>query len=161
MHVHPLAAADLPAADVLVDDLLAGRWQARLGEVHDVLALPALGVRDGDRLIGLATWSGRAVAGRAELAALAVAADRQGEGVGGALVEAVAGAARDAGAAMLWLVTTNANLDALRLYQRHDFRLAALHAGSVDAARDRGAPVPPTGAYGIPLRDELVLERTL
>ncbi|HKY65812.1 MAG TPA: GNAT family N-acetyltransferase, partial [Acidimicrobiales bacterium] len=77
------------------------------------------------------------------------------------LVEAVAGAARQAGAHVLWLVTTNANFDALRLYQRHGFRLTALHAGSIDAARAAGAAVPLTGAHGIPLRDELVLERTL
>lgn len=161
MEVLPVGESDLPAAEVLLDDLLAGRVQARLGEVHDVLALPALGVWDRDRLVGLATWSGTATQGRAELAALAVAADRQGRGVGGALVEAVAGAARQAGAHVLWLVTTNANLDALRLYQRHGFRLTALHAGSIDAARAAGAAVPVTGAHGIPLRDELVLERVL
>ncbi|HKY65367.1 MAG TPA: hypothetical protein VJM49_03315, partial [Acidimicrobiales bacterium] len=80
MEVLPVGESDLPAAEVLLDDLLAGRVQARLGEVHDVLALPALGVWDRDRLVGLATWSGTATQGRAELAALAVAADRQGRG---------------------------------------------------------------------------------
>ena len=161
MDVRPLPAADLPAAEVLLDDLLAGRRQARLGEVHDVLALAALGVWDRGRLVGLATWAGAGGDGRAELAALAVAEDRRGRGVGAALVEAVAGAARTDGATTLWLVTTNDNLDALRLYQRHGFRLVDLHAGSVDAARAAGAPIPATGAYGVPLRDELVLERAL
>jgi ribosomal protein S18 acetylase RimI-like enzyme len=161
MEIHTLGAADLPAAAVLLDELLAGRVQARLGESQDVLALPGLAAWDGDRLVGLATWSGRATAGRAELAALAVAGDRRGRGVGAALVEAVAAAARAAGTGTLWLVTTNDNLDALRLYQRHGFRLAVLHAGAVDAARAAGAHIPRTGAHGIPLRDELVLERAL
>jgi ribosomal protein S18 acetylase RimI-like enzyme len=159
--VRPLGDADLAAAEVLLDGLLAGRVQARLGESHDVLALPGLGVRDGDQLVGLATWSGTATAGRAELAALAVSRRHQGRGVGAALVEAVADAARVAGADTLWLVTTNDNLDALRLYQRHGFRLAALRPGSVDASRDAGAVIPREGRYGIPLHDELVLERPL
>ena len=161
MDVQPVGPTDLPAAEVLLDELLAGRVQARLDETHDVLAVPALGVWDRQRLVGLATWSPPTGDDRAELAALAVAPDRQGRGVGGALVEAVATAARAAGATTLWLVTTNDNLDALRLYQRHGFRLVGLRPGSIDAARAAGAPVPPLGAHGIPLRDELVLERTL
>jgi len=41
-------------------------------------------------------------------------------------------------------------------------RLAALHPGAVDASRATLKPeIPPTGAYGIPLRDELVLTRSL
>jgi ribosomal protein S18 acetylase RimI-like enzyme len=161
MDLRPLDAVDLPAAEVLLDDLLAGRRQVRLGESHDVLALPALGVWDHDRLVGLASWSGDTPDGRAELAALAVAPDHRGRGAGAALVEAVADLARAAGATVLWLVTTNDNLDALRLYQRHGFRLTVLRAGAVDAARAAGAPIPRRGAHGIPLRDELVLERGL
>jgi len=56
----------------------------------------------------------------------------------------------------------NDNVDALRFYQRRGFRLAALRPGAVDASRATLKPeIPPTGAYGIPLRDELVLTKTL
>ena len=138
MDVRPVGQADLVAAEVLLDDLLAGRVQARLGEAHDVLALPTLGVWDHERLVGLATWSPAGDGDRSELAALAVAPDRQGRGVGGALVEAVAEAARASGAATLWLVTTNDNLDALRLYQRHGFRLGNREQSQLaDGYRDR------------------------
>jgi ribosomal protein S18 acetylase RimI-like enzyme len=76
-------------------------------------------------------------------------------------VEAAADAARAAGAAAQWLVTTNDNLDALRLYQRHGYRLVRVRPGAVDEARRAKPAIPETGAYGIPLRDELVLERDL
>lgn len=67
-------------------------------------------------------------------------------------------AAAAAGASRLWLVTTNDNVDALRFYQRHGFRLHALHPGAVDRSRATLKPeIPPLGAHGIPLRDELVL----
>ncbi len=52
---------------------------------------------------------------------------------------AVACAAREAGCTRLWLITTNDNLDALRFYQRRSFRIA----------------------HGIPIRDEIELERLL
>ena len=70
-------------------------------------------------------------------------------------------AARHAGADELWLVTTNDNLDALRLYQRHGFRLAEVRPAAVDEARRQKPQIPLVGDYGIPLRDELVLVRTL
>lgn len=59
----------------------------------------------------------------------------------------------------IWLVTTNDNLDALRFYQRRGFSLCALRPGAVDDARHTLKPsISRTGAYGIPLRDELELE---
>jgi ribosomal protein S18 acetylase RimI-like enzyme len=84
-----------------------------------------------------------------------------GNGIGGALVEAVASAARNEGASRLRIVTTNDNLPALRLYQRHGFALVAVRAGAVQRARERKPAIPATGHDGIPIRDELELERAL
>jgi ribosomal protein S18 acetylase RimI-like enzyme len=146
-------------AERLLDAELGGRHQARQGEVLDVLALAGYGGWDGDRLVGIATY---ALDGdRAELAALAVTADRQRGGIGGRLVEVVASAAARQGAGELWLVTTNDNLDALRLYQRHSFRLSMLHAGAVDRARLTKPTIPLLGRHGIPIHDELILVRPL
>ena len=159
--VRPIAPEDLPAAEDLLAALLAGRIQQRLGQRVDVLALDGIGAWDGDHLVGLCMWSGPDGASRSELAALAVAEDRRNRGIAAALVEAVADAARATGAELQWLVTTNDNLDALRLYQRHGYRLAGLRPGAVDEARKAKPLIPATGAYGIPVRDELILERRL
>ena len=159
--LRPLAPPHLDAAEALLDELLAGRLQSRLGQRQDVLALPGAGAWERDRLIGLVTWGKADGHGRAELAALAVAASHQGQGWGGTLVEVAAETARVTGAAVQWLVTTNDNLDALRLYQRHGYRMVALRAGAVDASRRTKPTIPATGHYGIPLRDELILERRL
>jgi hypothetical protein len=62
----------------------------------------------------------------------------------------------------LWVLTTNDNVDALRFYQRRGFRLAGLNPGAVDGARATLKPeIPVVGAHGIPLRDELVLDKRL
>ena len=63
-----------------------------------------------------------------------------GAGVGGRLLDAVATAARAAGAVRLRVMTTNGNLPALRLYQRTGFRLVELRPGAVDQARSRKLP---------------------
>jgi ribosomal protein S18 acetylase RimI-like enzyme len=77
------------------------------------------------------------------------------------LLEAAAATARERGCRRLVLMTTNDNLGALRFYQRRGFRLVARRPGAVDAARARKPAIPPIGDFGIPLRDELELQRAL
>jgi ribosomal protein S18 acetylase RimI-like enzyme len=76
------------------------------------------------------------------------------------LVDGVESVAAERGCRRLWVLTTNDNLDALRFYQRRGFELAELHRGAVNDARARLKPdISHLGDHGIPLRDELVLEK--
>jgi ribosomal protein S18 acetylase RimI-like enzyme len=150
-----LEPAHLEAAELLLDDELGGRQQARLGVVHDVLALPGVGAWEAEQLVGVATYDVQDAA--AELAAIAVSDDHRLRGIGTQLIAAVVAEVRAAGVRDVWLVTTNDNVDALRLYQRRDFRLSELHAGAIDRARALKPAIPQEGCYGIPMRDELVL----
>jgi len=127
------------------------------GREHRPAGLPAVVAEaDGERA-GLATY---ALDG-ADCELVTLDALTVGGGIGGALVEAVADAARDAGATRLHLITTNDNLPALRLYQRHRFALVTVRADEIATTRRRKPQIPATGHAGIPIRDELVLERTL
>ena len=86
-------------------------------------------------------------------------ADRRRDGAAGG---GRSGAARAAGCARLWLVTTNDNLDALGFYQRRGLRLSRSAPGAVDDARRTLKPeIPETGDGDIPIRDELELEMRL
>jgi ribosomal protein S18 acetylase RimI-like enzyme len=158
--IRSLTQADKPAAAQLIDDALGGRLQARMDELVDVLAFPALGAFvDGD-LAGVATYSVDGT-GAAELVALAVAPGCRRQGHGAALVGAVLRAAATHGATRVWLVTTNDNLDALRAYQQQGFRLVEVRRDAVDRARVLKPSIPEVGDHGIARHDELVLERAL
>ena len=85
----------------------------------------------------------------------------KGHGVGTALIEAVVEHAKDRGCTRIRVTTTNANLDALRFYMRRGFRLAELRIGAVDRSREVKPDIPETGAYGIPMHDEVELEMHL
>jgi len=127
------------------------------GREHRPAELPAVVAEaDGERA-GLATY---ALDGT-DCELVTIDALTVGGGIGGALIEAVADAARAAGATRLHLITTNDNLPALRLYQRHGFALTALRADEIAATRARKPQIPATGHAGIPIRDELFLERLL
>jgi ribosomal protein S18 acetylase RimI-like enzyme len=132
---------------------------ARLGALLNALDHPALlALGDGDALAGVLTF----LVDGSSCEVLTLHAASRWHGAGTALLTAVTGVATAADCSRLWLVTTNDNVDALRFYQRRGFRLAALHPGAVDTSRATLKPeIPSIGAYGIPLRDELVLVRPL
>ena len=152
--VRELTQADLPWAEELVGEAFAGRMQARRGELVDVLDCPGFVVeRDGEP-VGVLTYHWHDDG--CELATIVVRDEHRGAGT--ELVEALV---REVdGRARIWLVTSNDNLDALRFYQRRGFRLAELRPGAIDEARRTLKPeISETGGYGIPIRDELELER--
>jgi N-acetylglutamate synthase-like GNAT family acetyltransferase len=141
--------------------LLSERWGSELivtrGHVHHADRLPGFVAQDAGRLLGLATYN--CTRDQCELVSLDSLAPRQG--VGTALIAAVAQAARRAGARRLWLVTTNDNVAALRFHQKRGFVLAALHPNALELSRRLKPEIPMIGLDGIPLRDEIELEMAL
>jgi GNAT superfamily N-acetyltransferase len=129
---------------------------ARLGRLERSLDHPALVAERDGSLTGVLTF----VLEGSDCEILTLHAAERFGGTGTALVEAVETLAADAGCNRLWVITTNDNVDALRFYQRRGFRLAALHPGAVDHSRAQlKSDIPPIGEHGIPLRDELELEK--
>lgn len=83
-------------------------------------------------------------------------------GIGSALLAAVEEAARQAGCERLVLDTTNDNVEALRFYRRRGYGIVDVRPGAVDEARRTLKPtIPEVGASGVPMRDELTLEKRL
>lgn len=107
--------------------------------------------------VGAATY--RLGADECEL--MSINATIQGFGIGSRLLGEVERTARKSDVRRLWLITSNDNLDALRFYQRRGFRIVAVYPDAVDEARKRKPAIPPTGYYGIPIHDELELEKRL
>jgi ribosomal protein S18 acetylase RimI-like enzyme len=130
----------------------------RLGQLLMPLKHPAVLAERDANIVGVLTLR----FDDAESEVLTLHVDGRQCGIGTALLEEAARLARDRGSRRLFLVTTNDNVDALRFYQRRGFRLCALHVGAVDESRETLKPeIPAIGEYGIPLRDELVLELAL
>jgi GNAT superfamily N-acetyltransferase len=128
-----------------------------LGRLEDALDHPALVAEHADgRLAGVLTYV--LDDDSCEILTLHPAEPRSGTGT--ALIEAVERLCSERGCRRLWVLTTNDNVDALRFYQRRGFRLAELRPGAVDEARRTLKPeIPEDGDHGIPIRDELILEK--
>lgn len=127
------------------------------GNVYFPHTLPGFVALQAGERVGLVTYH---VVGEAcEIVTLD--STRPGQGIGTALVDAVERAAQEQSCRRLWLVTSNDNLGALRFYQKHGFRLVAVHRDAVDEARRLKPEIPVVGEDGIPLHDEIELEMAL
>jgi N-acetylglutamate synthase-like GNAT family acetyltransferase len=157
VRIRPAQLADEPALARFLE-----RWNAlsvaRRGMLERPLEHGTLVAVDDGRLVAVLAYVIRGT----DCEVMALYVDEPRRGIGTALLDEVGALAEGAGCSRLWLVTTNDNLDALRFYQRRGFRLAALRPGAVVESRVRLKPtIPATGSHGIPLRDELELEREL
>ncbi|WP_175987472.1 GNAT family N-acetyltransferase [Bacillus sp. Marseille-Q1617] len=85
----------------------------------------------------------------------------EGRGIGSTLLKEVEHAATDNGCNRVKLITTNDNLLALKFYQKRSFELVKIHRNAVERAREIKPEIPLIGNDGIPLRDEIELEKIL
>jgi len=80
---------------------------------------------------------------------------RENRGVGTALVELVKAKAREQGCTRLQLITTNDNINAIRLYQKRGFDLVGVNHGAIDRARAQKPEIPLIGQNGIEIHHEI------
>lgn len=127
------------------------------GQIWLAHLLPGFAAFAGEQPVGLVTWQAEGSASEI----MTINSQREGEGIGSGLLEAVRAAAVAEGCRKLELVLTNDNLRALRFCQKRGFQLVALYPRSLEEARKIKPDIPLHGQDGIPLRDELVLQLDL
>jgi GNAT superfamily N-acetyltransferase len=113
---------------------------------------------DGARIVGHLQLTETGCAADAEVKNMAVAPERQGQGVGRALIEAALEQARSDGRRMLVVATAAADIGNLRFYQRVGFRMSRVER---DAFTTATGYAPGLEIDGIELRDRVWLDRSV
>ncbi len=83
------------------------------------------------------------------------------KGIGTSLLEEIESLAKQKNCKRLWLITTNDNVDALRFYQKRGYEIKAVHRHAIEESRKIKPQIPLIGNYGIPIRDEIEMEKLL
>lgn len=157
MLVTTLSASDRTWVRERTELLFGGETVVSRDVVHQPSELPGFIAMEGSERVGLATFK---IDGDAcELVTLDALC--QWCGVGTALLEAVEKAARADGCTRIWLITTNDNIDSLRFFQRRGFRITGIRVNGMEAIRELKPGVPEVGNYGIPVNDEIEMEKPL
>jgi len=123
------------------------------GKTYDITSLPAYVARVDTDTVGAISYA--VERGRLAIVLLSVMPGFQGRGLGRGLIEATVEEATRQMLAKVVVATSNDDLPALYLYQRHGFTIADIRPGEV--LRHHGGEV--VGFAGIPVRDEIRLER--
>jgi GNAT superfamily N-acetyltransferase len=144
-----------------LEDLLRLRWSGGSILLRGKLIAPAdvdgLAAYDNGHLAGVATW--RLEGPVIYLVTLNNITEQRG--VGMALLDAIKKLGREKGSALMRVIVTNDNLNALGFYQRRGFRMVALHPGAIDMIRAMKPSIPLMGHNHIQIRDEIELETDL
>jgi GNAT superfamily N-acetyltransferase len=144
-----------------VVSLLTVQWgSARIvthGKVFQADQLPGFIAIQNDKPVGLITY--RIDGKECEIGSINSLVEKIG--IGTALVQAVRAVVQKAGCCRLWLITTNANTDALHFWKKRGFVLAAVYLGAVEHSRKLKPEIPLLEDNGIPIRDEIELELLL
>jgi N-acetylglutamate synthase-like GNAT family acetyltransferase len=157
MQIRPLSAADKAWVLERTELLFSGTFLVSRDIVHDPTRLPGfIALQDGER-VGLATYH----IGDESCEVVSLDALCQYMGVGSELLLAIEAAARAEGCTRLWCITTNDNVDALRFFQRRGFTISDIRLDSMQKIRLLKPGIPLAGSYGIPVRDEIELEKII
>ncbi|MBA4494881.1 GNAT family N-acetyltransferase [Paenactinomyces guangxiensis] len=132
-----------------------GTTMVTRGTIYHLRDLNVLIAREGEKPVGAITYHLNSE--DAEIISLNALVEQRG--IGGALLRSAEKEVQNAGRKRIWVITTNDNLDSLRFYQRRGYRMAALYPGTVDEARKDKPSIPLVGKFGIPLHDEIELEK--
>jgi GNAT superfamily N-acetyltransferase len=151
--IRPLVEEDRSWAIELMRTRWAGEIQVSHGKARDASLLEGFVAEEDGEQLGLATYETRS--GECELVTLDSL--KEGDGIGSALLTAVANAAWKQGCRTLSVVTTNDNVRALGFYQRRGFVLVALRTRAVEKSRRLKPEIPTLASNGIPIRDEIEL----
>lgn len=141
--------------------LLQEHWGDRMvvsrGKLFDASRLPGFVAIENESIVGLITLH----PDTSECEVVTLDAFPPGKGLGRALLECAERFARQHNSTRLWLITSNDNVGALAFYQKVGFRLVAVHRDAITEARTLKPQIPWVGENGIPIQDEIELEKTL
>jgi GNAT superfamily N-acetyltransferase len=155
--IEPISEKDHNRIKTIISKLWGDDTLAVHGELFHTAYLDGFKAIEDGEIIGILHYQLRG----SECEILTLASLQEGQGVGTALIATLEGLAKINGCRKLSLITTNDNLHALRFYQRRGFQLTALYPHQVEQSRKLKPVIPMIGDYGIPIRDEILLEKDL
>ena len=127
------------------------------GQVIDCTKVDGFLLQEDNKIIGLITYT--FFDDICEIISLDSKKEKQG--IGSKLLHKVELIAKDKNCKVIKLITTNDNLNALKFYQKRGYHITKIYPNSMEMVRKIKPNVPLIGENGIPLRDEIELEKII
>ena len=145
----------------LVNQFLIDNWFSTdisiRGQIIDGTKLDGFLIQEDNAIIGLVTYT--FFGDICEIVSLD--SKRENTGIGTTLLKEIEKIAIENNCKKMRLITTNDNVRALQFYQKRGYCLTKLYPNAMEEVRRVKSDVPLIGENGIPLRDEIELEKQL
>ncbi|MDZ5470503.1 GNAT family N-acetyltransferase [Bacillus sp. 31A1R] len=126
--------------------------------VYECDSLPGyVCLSDKQEVIGLVTFVDRGN----EREIISLDSILENKGIGSNLMELAETDAKQANMDKITLITSNDNINAIKFYQKRGYRIVQVLCDAIDEARKIKPSIPLIGYHGIPIKDELVLEKMI
>lgn len=127
------------------------------GKIIDCTKVDGFLIKEDDEIIGLITY--KLFGDICEIVSLD--SKKENIGIGTSLLKEAENIAINNHCKKMRLITTNDNVRALQFYQKRGYCLTKLYSNAMDEVRKIKPDVPMASENGIPLRDEIQLEKDL
>lgn len=119
--------------------------------------LPGFVAYDETEIIGVITYIIR----NDQIEIISLDSFRENVGIGSQLLKKLEEISEEKEITNISVITTNDNLNALKFYQKRGYSIAKVIPNAVEKARKQKPSIPQFAENGIPIRDEIVLEKYL
>lgn len=153
--IRPLDEKRRPWAHDLIDREWGSPGIVTRGRLHDTAELNGFVAVEDKEPIGLVTFT----IDKDECEIVSLNSLKEKRGVGLSLVDVVVKEAKANRCHRVVVITTNDNTNALHFYQKRGFHIRAAYPNALVDSRKLKPTIPQIGIDGIPLRDEIELEK--
>ncbi|MEB7066448.1 GNAT family N-acetyltransferase [Mammaliicoccus sciuri] len=119
--------------------------------------LPGFVAYDETEIIGVITYIIR----NDQIEIISLDSFRENVGIGSQLLKKLEEISEEKEITNISVITTNDNLNALKFYQKRGYSIAKVIPNAVEKARKQKPSIPQFAENGIPIRDEIVLEKLI
>ncbi|MFU1769871.1 GNAT family N-acetyltransferase [Mammaliicoccus sciuri] len=119
--------------------------------------LPGFVAYDETEIIGVITYIIR----NDQIEIISLDSFRENVGIGSQLLKKLEKISDEKDITKISVITTNDNLNALKFYQKRGYNITKVIPNAVEKARNQKPSIPQFAENGIPIRDEIVLEKLI
>lgn len=119
--------------------------------------LPGFVAYDETEIIGVITYIIR----NDQIEIISLDSFRENVGIGSQLLKKLEEISEEKEITNISVITTNDNLNALKFYQKRGYNITKVIPNAVEKARKQKPSIPLFAENGIPIRDEIVLEKLI
>lgn len=157
MTIHPITPTDSPWVSQALTNLWGSLQMVSRGKLVSFVGLPGFIAQENGRKIGLITYKIESL--ECEIVTINALIPRKG--IGSMLLSKVEEIAKEKGCTHLLVITTNDNPQAVKFYEKSGFTVVAVRKNIMDEYRKLKPEIPLIGNNGVPLTDEIELQKAI